>query len=69
MTKLLKPTEVAERFDVHPNTVREWLSKGLLQSIRTPGGHYRIDPSAVEALLNGDVASPESEPPVEVAAA
>ena len=39
---LLTPTEVAELFDVHVETVIRWDKKGILRSIRTPGGRRRF---------------------------
>lgn len=39
---LLTPAEVAELFDVHVETVIRWDKKGVLRSIRTPGGRRRF---------------------------
>ncbi len=50
-TKLLRPGEIAEMFDVHVGTVRRWLSDGLIPAIRTPGGQYRIDPEEARKAL------------------
>ena len=52
--KLLTPGQVAEMFRVHPKTVTRWAAAGLIDSIRTPGGHRRFRASEVHALLNGD---------------
>lgn len=60
--KMLKPSQVAAEFDVHPGTVREWLAKGLLPSIKTPGGQYRINPADVSALLNQSPELQQKEP-------
>jgi excisionase family DNA binding protein len=51
VSELLRVPEVAQRFSVHPNTVRNWLRSGELRSLRTPGGHYRINPEDVADLL------------------
>ncbi len=48
----LKPADVAAMFSVNPKTVARWSSAGLLQSIRTPGGHRRYRETDVERLLN-----------------
>lgn len=48
----LKPADVAAMFSVNPKTVARWSSSGLLQSIRTPGGHRRYRETDVVALLN-----------------
>jgi excisionase family DNA binding protein len=34
--------DVAKLFGVSPSTVTRWAQKGLLKTIRTPGGHYRF---------------------------
>ena len=39
-------------FSVNPKTVARWSTAGILQSIRTPGGHRRYRESDVVALLN-----------------
>lgn len=51
---LMTPAEVAQALRVDPKTVTRWAIKGLLTSIRTPGGHRRFHTSEVQALLNGD---------------
>jgi excisionase family DNA binding protein len=51
VSELLRVPEVAQRFQVHPNTVRNWVRSGDLRSLRTPGGHYRINPDDVADLL------------------
>lgn len=38
----LTPTEVARHLLVTPVTVRGWATRGLLKSVRTPGGHRRF---------------------------
>lgn len=48
----LKPADVAAMFSVNPKTVARWSTAGILQSIRTPGGHRRYRESDVVALLN-----------------
>lgn len=39
--KFLTQREVAAVFRVDPKTVGRWAARGLLKSIRTPGGHRR----------------------------
>lgn len=42
---------VAELIGVSPSTVLSWIDKGLLSAFRTPGGHRRVEPSALIEFL------------------
>lgn len=54
MKDLMTPAEVAAVFRVDAKSVTRWAKAGRIESIRTPGGHYRIPRSAVaEALAGG----------------
>lgn len=59
-TSLLSTLEVARRFKVTPSTVSRWAKRGLLASVRTPGGTLRFRPADVEAFF-----APTDEPVVE----
>jgi excisionase family DNA binding protein len=48
---LLRTSEVAELFSVSSRTVREWARRGLLPTIRTPGGQHRFPERPVRELL------------------
>lgn len=50
MRKHLTTREVAEIFQVHPNTVVDWENAGRLKATRTAGGHRRFDPDEVDRL-------------------
>lgn len=50
---LLRPEQVAARFNVSPRTVTYWAWRGKLPFVRTPGGQYRFRPSDVDAQVNG----------------
>jgi excisionase family DNA binding protein len=50
--RLLRTAEVAELFSVSSRTVREWARRGLLPTIRTPGGQHRFPERPVRELLN-----------------
>ncbi|MBI4940362.1 BldC family transcriptional regulator [Kineosporia sp. R_H_3] len=49
---LLTPAEVAAMFGVDPKTVTRWARTGLLQPVRTLGGHRRYPADQVHKLLN-----------------
>ncbi len=49
--RLLMPAEVAALFRVDPKTVTRWAASGRIDSVQTPGGHYRFPESAVRDQL------------------
>jgi len=52
--ELMTPSEVAKVLRVDAKTVTRWAERGLVRSIKTPGGHnrfYRID---IDAIVNGE---------------
>jgi excisionase family DNA binding protein len=49
--RLFMPGEVADLFRVDPKTVTRWAASGRIDSVQTPGGHYRIPESAVRDQL------------------
>jgi len=49
--RLLTPAEVAVILRVDPSTVSRWHRQGLIDGIRTPGGHRRFRESDVRALM------------------
>lgn len=50
--RLMTPGEVAALFRVDPKTVTRWSARGLLPSIKTPGGHRRFREADVRALFS-----------------
>jgi excisionase family DNA binding protein len=50
--RLLRTSEVAQLFSVSSRTVREWARRGLLPTIRTPGGQHRFPERPVRELLH-----------------
>lgn len=62
MADLMKPEDVARLLKVTSGAVRRWITTGQLAAIKTPGGQYRIDAKAVEALLRQTGGSPPDEP-------
>jgi excisionase family DNA binding protein len=51
--ELLTPAEVASMFRVDAKTVTRWAQKGLIDSVKTLGGHRRFRRLEVLALLQG----------------
>lgn len=48
---LLTAREVSTRLGVSYSTVKQWIYKGSIRTVRTDGGHHRIRDSEVERLL------------------
>lgn len=38
--QLYRVGEVAQMFDVHPNTIRKWVEKNILRPVKLPGSQY-----------------------------
>ena len=54
-------SEVAELARVDASTVRRWVERGTLRpSMKLPGGQYRFDRAAVDALLAPSTPVPTS---------
>lgn len=39
---LLRPSELARVWELHPKTVYQWIREGRLPAIKTPGAQYRV---------------------------
>lgn len=50
-SELLRVGEAAERLGVSAPTVKQWIYKGTLRTVRTAGGHHRISAAEVERCL------------------
>ena len=42
MTKMLTPSEIAEKLNLHPNTVRDYLKAGVLPAVKL-GRVWRVE--------------------------
>jgi excisionase family DNA binding protein len=49
-TKFLTRREVALLFGVSASTVTRWAQRGLVKTVRTPGGHYRFPAKDAQRL-------------------
>jgi excisionase family DNA binding protein len=49
--ELLSPRDAARSLGVSYPTLKQWIYKKKLQSIRTAGGHHRIPASEIERFL------------------
>ena len=53
--ELLKLTEIARLMGVRRATVARWVRDGRLPAVQTPGGHWRVRSSEVDAMLKNAV--------------
>ena len=58
---MLSTGQAARLCSVKPDTILKWIHEGRLQATRTPGGHFRVDPSQLATLL--PPLSAEESPP------
>ena len=58
---LLKPREAAALLGISYPTVKQWILAGKLKTVLTPGGHHRIEQSALEPFLKQDAERPATE--------
>jgi excisionase family DNA binding protein len=57
--KLATIQEAAEYLGIHPDTLRDWESRGYIKSARTPGGHRRFDLEELKYLMCGRKTPPK----------
>jgi molybdopterin-binding protein len=55
--RLLTPREAAEILSISYPTVKNWIYKGKLRTVKTPGGHHRIPEEDVEKHLRAKLGS------------
>jgi excisionase family DNA binding protein len=53
--------EVAATLNVHPSTLKRWITKGRVQARRMPSGHWRMTDDDIAALV-ADVCRPHKGP-------
>lgn len=49
--RMLSVRDAAERLGVSYPTIKQWIYKGSVRTVRTEGGHHRVPESEVERLL------------------
>jgi molybdopterin-binding protein len=54
MAELYTPRAAAERLGISYPTIKQWLYRGKLRAVKTPGGHYRIHEREIQAFLHSD---------------
>ena len=57
---LLTPRAAADRLGVSYSTLKQWIYKGTLRTVRTGGGHHRVAEAEVERLLAAEGKLPEA---------
>jgi excisionase family DNA binding protein len=55
---LLTTRDAAQRLGVGPSTIKRWADEGVLECVRTAGGHRRFPVDRVEALLQNHRSPP-----------
>ena len=48
---LLRPRDAAVKLQISYPTIKQWIYRHKLRSVKTPGGHYRIPQTEVDRLL------------------
>ncbi len=51
MPKLYTPRDAAKVLGIGYSSLKQWIYRGKLKTVRTPGGHHRIPESEIDRLL------------------
>jgi molybdopterin-binding protein len=60
---LLTVRDAATRLGVSYSTLKQWVYKGSVRTIRTGGGHHRVPESEVDRLLAAEGKAPKGKTP------
>ena len=55
MPKLYTPRDAAKVLGIGYSSLKQWIYRGKLKTVRTPGGHHRIPESEIDRLLLASV--------------
>ncbi len=58
---LLTPREAAAALGISFPTIKQWILRGKINTIKTPGGHHRVPTSALDPYLRRSLAKPQAE--------
>ncbi len=59
--ELLTAEDVAERLNVHPSSVRKWLTTGDLRGVKLAGTRWRVPESALQEFMDHATAAAKAE--------
>ena len=51
MQRLLPPREAANILGISYPTLKQWIYRGKLTTVKTPGGHHRVPESEIDRLI------------------
>lgn len=58
MPEFYTPRAAAEKLGISYPTIKQWLYRGKLRGVKTPGGHYRIHESEIDYLIRNGRSGP-----------
>ncbi|MGE3276608.1 MAG: TOBE domain-containing protein [Vicinamibacterales bacterium] len=58
MSTLLTPREASDRLGVGYSTLKQWIYRGTVRTVRTGGGHHRVPEAEVERILAAQGTAP-----------
>ena len=68
MEELLKPADAARIAGVSYPTLKQWIYKGKVHSVKTVGGHHRVARSEIERVSGAVRSKPSREKPIGIEA-
>ena len=68
MEDLLKPADAARIAGVSYPTLKQWIYKGKVQSVKTAGGHHRVARSEIERISGAALSKTPREKPIGIEA-